>query len=502
MFTILLWAVVVGAVLAVAAFALADVDRKKIVGELAIVFFALVLFEGWGSYFPAHVVGKASAVNGYHQFLNGTVIDTPMKKIPCERDGECANTYKCDVTYTTEFYQDSEGKTQTRQVEHSHQCPYATYEYSYWLLVEAYHTYHIPVALNIFDARPQQFRGGWSGEDVPRNIARGVPKKWQLAKDAIARGDAPSATVPDTYANYILANELDSYEEYSDKIEDLKAARLLPDHTARLKDPIYDLIVADKVSFVGGCAPTNPKAWQDEAMRFNSSFGPHQQGDLHIVCLKASALNGKGISPFDYTQALKANWLNGLGKYAFPKNGVALVLAVSDDGQRVQWSRAFTGMPKGNEGMLNRLSEFEHRTTPLDFTPTAVLGHTTTTIIHKGGEPQALSSTTAGAVPDIVMGGEFEFIRACMDCDDKGEDAAQGYVSLKDEIPLSTTWTVIAIVANTTLSLAGWWVLFVVVAGITPPSSPRQRISSSRRRPSHQEQVPSYVLEAWKEGRK
>jgi hypothetical protein len=480
MTTILLWAVGVSGALALAAIGMASADRRKMTSQVAVVFLILAIFGGWATYFPAHAWAKASAVNGYHETLNGSVVAAPMKTIKCERDGECRHTYECDVTYTTRYYTDKDGKQQSEQVRHSHQCPYTTYEYSFWIVVDAYHEYTIPVALHIFGSKPEKFRRGWF-HDPPDRVARGVPQKWVQARDAIARGDTLSATVPNTYPNYVLANEYDLYEEYSDKIDLLKSKRLMPDHIARLKDPIHDLIVADKVGFVGECRPPNPGAWQDETMRFNSNFGPNWQGDLRIVCLRASALNGLGVSPFDYAQALKAHWLNNLGKYAFPKNGVALVLAVSDDSREVVWSRAFTGMPKGNEGMLNRLSEFEHRTDRLEFDPQAVLGHTVTPIVHEGGKPKAVPRTTPGAVPDIVMSQEFGFKRPCMDCDDPGEEDQEGYVALKDEIPLSTGGTIGAVSFNTVVILGAWYVIFIVRMDLVPyrlPKPPRPSLSS------------------------
>ena len=161
-----------------------------------------------------------------------------------------------------------------------------------------------------------------------------------------------------------------------------------------------------------------------------------------------------GVSQRDYLNALQAYWLNGLGKRAFAKNGIMLVLAVDDTASNIVWSQAATGMPVGNGAMLQELS-IEMRDMP--FTVESVFGHTTGTVTIKDAKPKVVYRLGDGAVPRIVLN-KFPFKRACMGCEDEGEKGQTGYVSLSTELPLDgshTVWAVVCIILLCGLIIRG-----------------------------------------------
>lgn len=64
---------------------------------------------------------KSSKLQGFHQFINGSVMVAKKERVPCDRDGSCSQTYQCDpyivmVTKTRTVYAgtDSKGNAQYR----------------------------------------------------------------------------------------------------------------------------------------------------------------------------------------------------------------------------------------------------------------------------------------------------------------------------------------------------------------------------------------------------
>lgn len=423
---------------------------------VAIVVLALAtLGIGFGTYPIALHIAQASAVGGYHQFLNGSVVSADSQAYTCTRDGICDHTYLCDpyLVPITTYYTDGKGHThsETTWVTRYHSCPYATQEYTYTLSDSLGTTYTI--ASHIFAANPQQWRPGSGLPDVPR----GIPAAWQQAKDHLSTGNADPVTVPSTYNNYILASEKTILRVSSDDINLLKSKSLLPDHTQDLQNPIHDIFRANKVSFVGGPTVSNQAAWQNALMHFDAALGMQKQGDMHLVVIKASALPAS-VSPEDYANALKAYWLNNLGKYALAKNGIMLVLAVNDSGSTIVWSRAATGMPIGNGAMLEALGT---ELTGKPFTVDTVFGNTTARISTMGGKLKPVYTLGSGLVPQIVMV-RFPFQRACMGCTGANEVGEQGFVNLSTEIPLGGWGTFWAIFVDVFIVFIVWGAAFVL----------------------------------------
>lgn len=382
----------------------------------------------------------ADAVGGYHQFLNGSIVSTNSYVTTCEEDGDCVHTYDCDPYTVIDqvAYTDSQGNYHP-EVSHTayHSCPHVTQEFTYQATDSLGRKHNI--AYHIFSDHPKK----WRGENIPSNVARGVPMLWQTMTNDVARGNLYPITLPSTYDNYILADQHTILREHSDDIKQLTKLKLLPEHTQNLRHPIYDGFSADKVSFVG-FQPSNALQWQRTLMYFNAALGMTLQGDLHVVAIKSSAIPSN-IDHHNYLLALKAYWLNDFGKYALPKNGIILVLGVDDAGTTVQWSEASTGMPVGNGAMLTALSQLGN--TP--FSIPALFGNTTARVVTDKGKAKAAYTVGSGQVPHIIMQ-QFAFARACMKCTSKADKAkrGQGFTYLSTELPVPTSYIVWTVVFN------------------------------------------------------
>lgn len=426
---------------------------------LIVTLVAVLLTVVWG---PS--AAKARAAAGYKEFWNGSIVDAWTDEIPCSRDGPCVHEYDCDPFNHVHTYSHTHGSGETATSHthyedhtHYHSCPYATHEFSYLLADNLGRT--LAVAAHIFAESPRQWR---EGHGIPKDVPRGVPQRWIQSKQRLEAGDAEPATKVSEYTNFILPSEGTLYEKYSGSVERYLKAGLLPKHTANLDgEVLFDVqIQARKVQFVG-MQPVAADVWQDRLMRFNAALGSERQGDLHVVVVPA----GKIQRPDDYINALMAYWQSSLGKWGFPKNGIALVLGVSDDASKTEWSRAKTGMPEGNGAMLHAV-QFDLMDKPFD--PELVLGAIKAQPIKgKDGKPSVKYLHGEGVL-DRIMFRDHPFKRACMKCED-ADDKGTGYVYLKDSIPVPTGAKVMWFFVVLFVALVGWGVaLFTdVVSSIT-----------------------------------
>lgn len=428
---------------------------------------------------------QEGAVGGYKQLLNGTLVRADVMQYTCVKNGGCEHAdYSCDP-YTVSEPQitiDANGKATTTwvSVTRYETCPQMTEEFTY-TVTDSLDNIHV-IAANVFAQNPAVWRDhgvNMSGSD---QVPRGVPARWQQIKDSIEAGRAEPVTVVDTYANYILPNEKTIHKEHSDDIARLREMKLLPDHTANVTDPVHDNFIADKVAFAGLDPPPNAADWQQAVMRFNAALGMQLQGDLHVVVVRSSRLHGV-FSPQDYLQALKAYWLNGLGKDAIAKNGIIVVLGVNDDADKVDWAQSSTGMPDGtgNDGMLYQLNT---KLPGKPFTVDAVFGDTRARIqTAPDGKFEPVYTIGEGVIPQITMVLE-PFERACMGCEGEEDKGKTGYVYLKTEIPLEgwpMFWTILLYLL--TFGLV-WFLTMCVYSGVTGEiafPSPWQEQWSSRK---------------------
>jgi hypothetical protein len=387
----------------------------------------------------------------FNEFLNGYEVKTDSSVTGCSRDGPCVREYHCDP-YTVvdqEAYTDSDGHYHPEQSHTEyHDCPYATEEYTYTVDTTLG---GFTIADHIFSDHPQEWR---SGGGIPGDIDRGVPSFWQAATDRIAAGEPGPVTTIHHYDNYILASQSTILKKYSSSVEKFREAGLLPEPTQNAGDPIHDFYYADKITFIGPKGVTHPaeeRRWSNALARFNAALGTDLQGDLHLAVADADIAN-----PDEYANAVSAWWQDpAFGKNAISKNGIIVVLGVKDG--VIQWARASTGMPYGNEAML---VDIRNGLKGQPFDSEAVLGDAGGTIAGDEVKPDH----GAGLLAKIVWG-PHKFERQCMLCNDEGEEGKTSFGYLGSEIQPSTgqKWLLQLIAALIGLTI--WGTLVYVPLG-------------------------------------
>jgi hypothetical protein len=411
-----------------------------------------------------HHLAVSNAVDGYHEYLNGSMTVTRVDTINCTEDGQCVYVYDCDPydvpVYRTVTTYDAKGNvTGSYQVidhydTYYHRCPYVTAEFNYWIADSL--GQHIVVMNNVFAANPQEWhgdRGDWHpGNGIPGNVQRGDPPAWTEAKAAIDRGDNPPTVKLHDYTNYLLAAQDNILQAHSDKINSYREKGLMPDHK-QLVASVHGLSTADKVVFVQTDPGDKRQEWQDAVNHLNSLLGTALQGDLHVVVVSADKV-GSGESE-QYTTAVLADWQSRqMDKDGLAKNAILLVIGAGSDG-KVAWSRAKTGIPEGNGAMLSALSnDLEGK--PME--PRSLIGWPKVSSNDNG--TKLLFAPSNGEVERIVLR-DYPFERPCMMCKD-ATDHGQGYVFLKDSA-LLPTWEKYTVVALVTLFAV---IVFVILAFI------------------------------------
>jgi hypothetical protein len=353
----------------------------------------------------------------YNENWGGYELKANWERITCHRDGICRHDYDCDPYYVTvEYdcsYRDSDGrkvkKTCEREEKRYHQCPYATEEWTFTIDTTLG---EYTIAANNLPTNPDAHR--WrSSHAVPDDLPSGIPAFWQQAKSRLDRGEPGPVTARREYANYILASQNTILKRYSDSIERYRQAGLMPGINAG----IHSFYYADRVYFVGVRPPGD---WQGAINRFDAALGVTLQGDLHLVIVDSNKVS----DPDNYMGALAAYWQSpAFEKDALSKNGIVVVLGTKD-GRTVEWARAVTGMPEGNEPMLLAIRN-ELPGTPLD--TESVLGNPRASLA--GNSVQI--SHGQGALEKIIWG-PHAFKRVRMG--KPGEEGNVGYSYLLREL--------------------------------------------------------------------
>ncbi len=418
-------------------------------------------------------IGKALSVDEalrYEEFYNGVETSTAMNAENCYPGtsgtsafsgfSNCDHQYNTGISYSWEevYYVshtecDSDGKNCTTESERKTRTetafiynPYATVEYHYEITDSLGGSYTFPAAY-VKDGE------GYQGGDLPADLPRGDPQEWIDAKARLDAGNPRPVTRMFGYDNYILASQDELLKPFSKNVERYKEEEILPEHTQGiLQNPMYGYndSFASKVSFVD-VEVADEAAWQESLMSFNAALGSSLRGDLHLVLIKDSLVE----SPTDYLNALKAYWLGeDFGRRAIAKNAIIVVAGVR--GNTVEWGIASTGMPFGNEVMLQGI-EANLPDTPLK--PEEVIGSPRTVISPDSNddgddEVKVSLSETPGVLERVVLD-DYPFKRACMTCsDDEGEI---GYADLVNKIePQPWQWGIMITVVGI-LALVWWY---------------------------------------------
>ncbi len=398
------------------------------------------------------LVGSKLSVDNlleYHENLNGYELTAINQVFYCHESdveggdtGGCTRTYNADrytvqVPYTEKVvdhaaYTDSKGRYHSEVSHTVTKCCKTETRYRQVPYTQQEVTWVIHTTLGDFtpgdhwlQADPDNHRIA-PQHDVMQSygsLPSGIPTAWAQAKQRIDSGDPGPVTVRSNYVNYILASQWTTLKKNSGLIDSLNAAKLLP----AFNSTIHDFYLEDRVYFVGLLPP--PGDWQQAINRFDAALGTGLQGDLHLVIADSNKVG----DPDEYLQALMAYWQTSgtFGKDSASKNVLVVVLGTAD-GQTIAWARGATGMPRGNEGMLNEIMNLKGTV----LTPEAVLGRTR-------GEPyvdpngktkvRIINTVPQGSLEQIIWGAN-KFQRQHMTC--KGADGTTTlcYDYLRDEV--------------------------------------------------------------------
>jgi len=367
-------------------------------------------------------VGRHMAINNQVTFTeNWTGWETGVQwvKTKCEKNGWCKRCYDCDprkVEYECGGYED-DGKGGRRYVSKTCErtewdsCPYTTYE---WTFTVQTTLGEYTIAWHNLPTDPDNHR--WRRwVRVPSHYDSGIPVEWSQAKSRLDAGNPGPVTARKPYDNYILASQSSILKRFNTEIEHYSKANLFPEIAQ--DNNVYGFYYLNRAYFVGVNRPAGN--WDAAINRFNAAFGTLLQGDLHLVVVDGNKVDNAD----NYIGALTAYWQSEkFGKQALSKNGVVVVLATKD-GKTVDWARASTGMPLGNEHLLLQV-QYDLKGVALD--PVSLLGNPTAKVVSADKVQVTLSSS----VLEKVLWGQNQFKRVRM----KGDDGESGFLYLLTEI--------------------------------------------------------------------
>lgn len=373
----------------------------------------------------------------FNEYWNGWEKQVVTNVKTCTRDGPCSYEYDCDpylVSYSCNC--DNKGNCDTCWRTEYHSCPYVNRETNYVVQTTLG---DFVIAYNRFPENPQANR--WrSGVSVPQYVIDragvGAPPFWLAVKARIDSGKPGPVTKRAEYDNYILASDRTILKQYSSAIEEYRKANLLPP----VQSGVYDFYYADKVQFVG-YKPANPKEWQKALCYLNAAFGSELKGDLHLIIVQNETVNN---NPDKYILALKAYWQNReiFKRDTISKNSVIVVIGTTN-GVTVEWMKATTGMPLGNEEMIVAI----RNTKGIPLTPESVIGEVKGKFDFKT-KAGVIGEHGNGALEKIFWGldkPQIKFKRVAM----TGKSGAgSGFLYLSNEIDIT-----------------GWqrfWIIFVI----------------------------------------
>lgn len=284
-----------------------------------------------------------------NEFWHGWELLAEPVVTDCYRDGPCTHEYRCDP------YEDCRNvcKTDTdtgvttceRVCETKyHSCPYCTQEVDYVVRTTLG---DFIIDDDVFTENPQVWRP-FDMQGIPGNVQRGPSQFWKDAEQRVNSGNPGPVTKVMQYENPLLASDLTTLKNYSAEIDQFMSLGLIPSPV----NQVYDHYQVDEVEFVG-FTPTNERDWQYWLHRLNAPFGDDLQGDMRVVIVNNEYAEA---NPIAYAIALKFNWQDELmwGDNLASKNTFVLILFTRDN-QTISSATAITGMPLGNEYLIERV---------------------------------------------------------------------------------------------------------------------------------------------------
>lgn len=380
----------------------------------------------------------------FNENWNGWETNAVWFKTTCYRDGSCRHCYDCDPYTVPVPYEcgstDSKGNYQSRTCYRDeiryHSCPYASEEW-YFGVRTTLGEYVIAGANVPTDPQNHRYRR-WT--PVPSWLPSGIPDRWTEVKRRLDAGNPGPVTKRMTYENYILASQTNIIRRYNDSIDGYLKANLLP----AIHSDVYDFYYLDRVYPVGVNLSGD---WQAAINRFNAALGTSLQGDLHLVVVDS----GKVTNPDNYLGAIMAYWQGDkFERDALSKNGIVIVVGTKD-GKTIDWARAATGMPIGNEHLMVQIQS-DLKGAALD--PKSLLGNPVAKVL---SDDKVSVSTSDGLLEKIVWGAN-KFTRVHM----KPRDGDGGFAYLLYELEPTTGQKAGILFAVLFFGCIGWFICIMV----------------------------------------
>ena len=407
------------------------------------------LLAPWGVYSITATIAKNDDQT-FYEYWNGSEVSVNAFDVRCEKNGRCKHNYDCDphpVT-STETYTDEKGNTKTRVVTKTEydSCPYSQVET----------TYKIETTIGSFTAGDslmtgEEYRGNKS---IPGG-RQSAPATWVDAKNRIDSGNPSGVTARHTYKNFILSADVTLLKNYSDKVEDLEEEGLLPTPAST----VHALYQANKVYSVGD-TKVDIGSMNRQLTQLNAFAGSELRGDAHVVFVDASRAGDRT----DYTNALKAYWSSEkVGKNAIAKNTLTLVVGVTqkDNKPTVDWATGFTGMPAGNEGLIQEFSNLKGSVIDENF-----IGSTKY-------NPSAKKYEMSGGKVETMISGTHKFSRVSMSASDD-DDKGSGFSYLSESWQMKPAQLAVAIWVSSIVSVIilalGTWMSLTMVYNYKDPA--------------------------------
>jgi hypothetical protein len=289
------------------------------------------------------------------EYVNGWETAAKMERVVCMRDGPCRWSYSCDPYDVCVTSCDDDGCS-TSCTTHYHDCPYCTEEWNYRVGTTVG---EFDIAIGRFPLDPDSKR--WRNSvQIPLSVQQaagiGIPERWADVRARLDSQRPGPVTKQQDYINYVLASNTTILAKFDEDVDYYGKLKVLPPPP----EEIYDFYHARKAIFVGGTLRAGQKAnWNLELEYLNAMLGMTRQGDAYVVVVNDPIIHE---NPDRYAIALEAYWKSWEAHKAnaIGKNSLVLIVGTEDDA-KVSWVRGFTGMPNGNETLVQTLQQLKNK---------------------------------------------------------------------------------------------------------------------------------------------
>lgn len=414
------------------------IDKRELMISMAVMLVIVVPLTAY--------IGIKVAINNqvtYYENWNGWELKARLIKESTYEDGPMRHYWietrreLVDVEVEETYTDPKTGEEKTRYVtkqewkDVDYKIPYTTEE---WTFVVESTIGDTQIAYRFLPENPNSYRYRFLKSVPSFPNTTGYPDFWLEVKARVEANQPGPVTLRMPYENYILASQNSILKRFNDSIERYEKLGQLP----AINSKLHGFYFSDRVYFVG----TRPSGdWQKAMQRFNAAFGQTLEGDLHLVVVDGNKITDRD----NYAGALFAYWQSAkFGKNALSKNSIVIVVGTKD-GATIDWAVATTGMPLGNELLLE---EIRKDLKGKELSPEALLGSPYARITG----PKSVAVTNTASELEKLLWGPNKFKRVHM----KSDDGEVGFEYLLRELKPTTGQLVVILLVITLLASLAW----------------------------------------------